>query len=94
LSLIMAILTGVRWNLNVVICISFVAGKLNTSSCIYWSFVPLPLRIYLIHVPLLNPWVCLSYPQSSLLGFQLGGIESIGHVRKHKHLSHIEPFLS
>jgi hypothetical protein len=43
--LIMAILTGVRWNLVFWFASLLSPGKLNTSSCIYWPFVPLPLRI-------------------------------------------------
>jgi hypothetical protein len=51
LPLNMAILTGVRYDLYIVlICISFTAREVE---CIYWLFVPLPLKIpYLIHVPI------------------------------------------
>jgi hypothetical protein len=54
LPLIMPILTGVRWNLSVVlICISLITREENSSSCIFWLFMPIPLRIpCLIHVPI------------------------------------------
>jgi hypothetical protein len=67
LPLILAILTGMRWNLSIIlICISFITGILNTSSCIYWPFVSLPLRILcLIHVPI-SYWgstpICIPFP--------------------------------
>jgi hypothetical protein len=39
-SLLVVNLTGVRWDLSVVlICISFMVNMLNISSCIYESFV-------------------------------------------------------
>jgi hypothetical protein len=41
--LMIAILTGKRWNLNVIlICISFWLGMLNISACVYLPFVLLP----------------------------------------------------
>jgi hypothetical protein len=54
LFLKIAILTGMRWNLRIIlICISLWSEKLNTSSCTYWPFVSLPLKIpYSIHVPI------------------------------------------
>jgi hypothetical protein len=54
----MTILTRVRWNLSIVWFASFLLPeKLNTASCIYWPFVPLPLRIlYLIYVPIYSLW--------------------------------------
>jgi hypothetical protein len=46
LSLIMAIVTGVRWYISVVLVwISSITREIELSSCIYWPFVPLPLRI-------------------------------------------------
>jgi hypothetical protein len=48
----MAILTGVRWDLGIVLIASLLKpGKLNTSSGIYWPFVLLSLITpFLIHV--------------------------------------------
>jgi hypothetical protein len=44
--LIVAILTGVRWNLSVVlICISFMArGGEHIFMCFFWPLGPLPLK--------------------------------------------------
>jgi hypothetical protein len=48
--LIMTIPTGLRWNLSVVlICVSFITREVFTFSCLYWPFVPLPLKISLFN---------------------------------------------
>jgi hypothetical protein len=52
--LMIAILTGVRWDLNMVlICISFMARDVEYFICVFWSFVLLPLRnLCLVHLPI------------------------------------------
>jgi hypothetical protein len=54
LPLILAIVTGVRWNLSVVlICIVFITRKYEHFFMFLLVILPLPLRILsLIHVPL------------------------------------------
>jgi hypothetical protein len=51
LPLILAIPTGMRWNLSVLICFSFISREVEYFLCIYWPFVPFPLRI---HVPIFS----------------------------------------
>jgi hypothetical protein len=50
--LMMAILTGVRWNLRVVlICISFTARDIDISSCGFLAFGLLPLKnLFSVHL--------------------------------------------
>jgi hypothetical protein len=52
--LMMAILTGVKWNLSVVlICISFVAGDGEQFFCVFWPFEFLLLKKFcLVQLPI------------------------------------------
>jgi hypothetical protein len=52
LSLMIAILTGVRWYLNVLISIFLTQKILNILSCIYWAFVLLLLKKCSVHLPI------------------------------------------
>jgi hypothetical protein len=55
----MGILTGVRWNLSVVlICFSFMATDGEHFSCVFWSFEFLLLRkLCLVSCPFLNCFI-------------------------------------
>jgi hypothetical protein len=68
LFLKIAILIRVRWNFSVILIrISFMPGKLNRSSCIYWPFVPVPLKIpYSIHVSISS--LCCWFIRGSFFG--------------------------
>jgi hypothetical protein len=55
LLLKMAILSGVRWNLNVVLIYLSLLAREVEHFCIYWPHEPLPLKIsYSINVPFLH----------------------------------------
>jgi hypothetical protein len=51
--LIIAILTGVRWNLSVFICNSFMVRGSEHFSCVFWPFEFLLLRKFcLVQLPI------------------------------------------
>jgi hypothetical protein len=54
--LMIAVLTGVKWNLKVVlICIYLMAAVLTISSYTFWPFVLLPLEnLYSVHLSIFS----------------------------------------
>jgi hypothetical protein len=70
--LMMAILTGVRWNLNgVLICISLMARMLNIFSCTYWSFRLLHLKNIWQRFSCLFALFIVSFTMQNLLNLSL-----------------------